>query len=60
MSAVDGGDDFVLCVDIEEDPVLLAGGRNELNRRDEKWLKPEGRQKLLDGVRKEMHNVVGS
>ena len=58
FSSLDDEEDFVLCIDGEEDQVLLAGGRNELNLKDPKWTSPTGRQKLLEGVRKEVQNVV--
>eukprot|EP00435_Cladocopium_sp_Y103_P072195 s58_g39.t1 len=51
------GEDFVLCCD-DEDNVLLAGGRNEINLKESKWKSAEWQDKLLTGVKKEMHTVI--
>ena len=58
LSALDETDDFILCVDDEEDQVLLAGGRNELDLKADKWQSPTGQEKVIKGVRKEIDNVV--
>lgn len=57
LSSTDEDQDFILCIDAE-DQVLLAGGRNELNLKLDKWTSPTGKQKIITGVRKEVKNVV--
>ena len=58
LSTEEGDEDFVLRMDDEADHVLLAGGRNELNLKADKWNSREGQQRIIAGVRKEVKNVV--
>ena len=50
--------DFVLHVGQDSDEVLLAGGRNEINLKDPKWNEPSCKKQLLEGLQKEVDNVV--
>ena len=52
--------DFVLSGDRDSDEVLLAGGRNEINLKESKWSEPVWKQALLDGIQKEVDNVVSN
>ena len=58
LSVGDDSEDFVLRMDGQCEHVLLAGGRNELNLREERWTSSSGKAKLVAGVRKEIANVV--
>ena len=58
FSTAEECEDFVLCTDHESDQVLLAGGRNELDLKLDKWTSADGKRKLVAGIRKEVQNVV--
>ena len=57
LGSTEESEDFVLCCD-NEDNVLLAGGRNEINLKESKWKSEEWRSKLLSGVKKEVNTVI--
>ena len=51
---------FVLIVDgQDEDAVLLAGGRKELNLKEPKWSRHEWKDRLEKGIAKEVATVIG-
>ena len=54
----DDSADFVLGCDGDSNEVLIAGGRNEINLKDPKWLEQSWKQKLLSGIQLEVDNVV--
>lgn len=49
-------EDFVFFV--TEDDVLIAGGRKEINLKDQQWNTPEGKEKIKKGLAKEANTVV--
>ena len=57
-----GGDSadasFVLHCEDGEDAVLLAGARGELNLKEPRWKEEKGRTMLLNGIKKELTNVI--
>jgi hypothetical protein len=57
LGSTEESEDFVLCCD-NEDNVVLAGGRNEINLKESKWKSEEWRSKLLSGVKKEVNTVI--
>ena len=50
--------DFVLGSERDSDEVLLAGGRNEINLKESKWNEPIWKKRLMNGIQKEVDNVV--
>ena len=55
----DSDDCFVLIVDgRDEDAVLLAGGRRELNLKESKWSQDQWKVKLEKGIAKEVATVI--
>ena len=55
----DSDDCFVLIVDgRDEDAVLLAGGRRELNLKESKWNQEKWKVKLEKGIAKEVATVI--
>ena len=49
-------EDFVFFV--TENDVLIAGGRKEINLKDQQWNTPEGKEKIKKGLAKEANTVV--
>jgi hypothetical protein len=63
LSSMDVGGDsadasFVLHCEDGEDAVLLAGARGELNLKEPRWKEEKGRTMLLNGIKKELTNVI--
>ena len=61
LSTLEGADsdaeDFVLHCD--EDAVLLAGARGELNLKESRWKEEKkGRKMLIAGIQKELDNAI--
>ena len=50
--------DFVLYSGQDSDEVLIAGGRNEINLKESKWSEQIWKKRLVDGIQKEVDNVV--